>query len=189
MQVAGRNVFVDGNWILKKVEDSVICDLFDCSDDDLNEYFHKDAALYKAELLTQTYYIYVKKYPFLPLVLLDFCNDLIHVEKYKTALKINPDAAQIDPSKYHLGLPAVKLTRFGVHRDFQRISIGSHALNIVKKFFITDNRTGCRFLTVDAYNKPGIIDFYKKNGFELFSDKDKQKRSRALYFDLKRLTV
>jgi GNAT superfamily N-acetyltransferase len=186
MQAASRNTFVDGNWILKKVSNtttgSVICDQFDCGDDDLNEYFHKDAVLHRQELLTQTYYLYLSQYPYVALALLDFCNDAVRFERYKNIIKI-------DPRKQYQYLPAVKLTRFGVHKELQRMSIGSHALNIVKKFFMTDNRTGCRFLTVDAYNKPSVINFYHTNGFEPFTDKDAAKLSRALYFDLKRLAV
>lgn len=175
-----RNVFVDGAWVLRKLENNEICDSFDCGDDDLNEYFHIDAALHKKELLTQTYYLHLSEYPSLALALLDFCNDAVHLGQYKGLI-------DIDPRKQYRYLPAVKLTRFGVQTKFQGKNIGTQALNMVKRLFITDNRTGCRFLTVDAYNKPGVLSFYTKNGFQPFTDKDKNKVSRALFFDLKRL--
>jgi GNAT superfamily N-acetyltransferase len=189
MQNASRNIFVDSPWILRKVDNTAICDPFDCGDDDLNEYFHKDAILYKQELLTQTYCLQHSKYLFVAVALLDFCNDAVHVEQYRNALKIHPDAVKIDPSKQHKYFPAVKVTRFGVHKEFQGRSIGTHTLNMVKKFFITDNRTGCRFLTVDAYNKPEVLKFYARNGFKPFTEKDKLKPTRALYFDLKPLVI
>ncbi len=180
MQNINRNVFLDDTWILRKVESNTICASFDCGDSDLNEYFQVDAIQYKEELLTQTYYLYESTHPDLVLALLDFCNDSIRLEKYKHVI-------DIDENKQHQSLPAVKLTRFGVQRGFQGKNIGTHALNMVKKLFMTDNRTGCRLITVDAYNNPRVIKFYGKNEFKPFNDKDKNKATRALFFDLKRL--
>ncbi len=177
-----RNEYVDDIWILKKVENPTLCGSFDCGDDDLNEYFHVDAMLHKKELLTQTYCLGVRAMPNLVVALLDFCNDAVLLKKYSDAIDIN-----IDERKRYPSLPAVKLTRFGVAKDFQRLSIGTHVLNMVKKFFTIDNRTGCRFITVDAYNNPGVINFYEKNGFKRLTDKDKDKNTRSLFFDLKRL--
>lgn len=175
-----RNTFVDEPWILRKVENRTICDAFDCGDDDLNEYFHVDAVLHKEELLTETYCLQVVKLPHLVIALLDFCNDAVQTKQYKNVIDINE-------RKQYSSLPAVKLTRFGVAKDFQRMNVGTHALNMVKRFFVTDNRTGCRFITVDSYNKQGVLKFYEKNGFKAFTDKDKDKKTRSLYFDLKRL--
>jgi len=186
MQAASRNTLVEGDWVLKKISSTsnAICQPFDCGDDDLNEYFHKDAILHRRELLTQTYYLHLSKYPFVALALLDFCNDVVQLKKYESVINID-----LDPRKRYKNLPAVKLTRFGVLKDYQGMNIGSHTLNMVKKFFMTDNRTGCRFITVDAYNKPEVIHFYQKNNFELLTDLDKTKHSRSMYFDLKRLAI
>lgn len=178
----GRNEFVDGDWILKKVENIAICGSFDCGDADLNEYFHVDAILHKQELLTQTYCLQLRAIPDLVIALLDFCNDTVQLKKYSNTINID-----IDERKRYSYLPAVKLTRFGVEKRFQGANIGTHALNMVKKFFTIDNRTGCRFITVDAYNKPKVINFYEKNEFKLLTGKDKNKNLRSMFFDLKRL--
>lgn len=162
------------------MEDRAVCEPFDCGHDDLNEYFHVDAILYKEELLTQTYCLQESTYPGLALALLDFCNDTVRFEKYR-------DVVDINPLKGRLHIPAVKLTRLGVQKELQGMNIGTQVLNMVKKFFVTDNRTGCRFITVDAYNKPRVLNFYKRNGFKPFTDKDSSKATRALFFDLKRL--
>ena len=45
-----------------------------------------------------------------------------------------------------------------------------------------DNKTGCRFLTVDAY--AGAVPFYLKNGFIPLNDEDADADTRLLYFDL-----
>ncbi len=50
--------------------------------------------------------------------------------------------------------------------------------------YIEDNqRSGCRFITVDA--NANAFHFYEKNGFSFITDKDKSNKNRAMYFDLK----
>jgi GNAT superfamily N-acetyltransferase len=175
-----RNTFVENEWTLKIVDDLSVCDSFNCGDADLNEYFHKDVKWHKDELLTQTYSLHESAAPDLILALLDFCND---------SIKAKHSHFRLNPKIHYPFLPAVKLTRLGVAKDLQGQDFGTHALNMVKKFFTTDNRTGCRFLTVDAYNTPRVIKFYVQNGFILFTDKDKNKGTRALFFDLKTLRL
>jgi hypothetical protein len=105
------------------------------------------------------------------------CNDAVQLEKYKSHIKL----------KYrerHRSLPAVKLTRLGVPTELQDNHVGTKVLNMVKKFFITDNRTGCRIITVDAYNKPRTLKFYTDNLFQVFDDEDKNEQTRSMYFDL-----
>jgi GNAT superfamily N-acetyltransferase len=179
-----RNTFTDGDWVLHKVTDQKLCDLFDCDDTDLNEYFQNDAILHREALLGQCYYLYDKSDPQFVLALLDFSNDAVRVEKYEKAFEKHKDLVPIRGSKRHASIPAVKLTRIGVHKEYQRQGIGTHILNMIKRFFTTENRTGCRFITVDAYNNPEVIRFYEKNEFKLFSEKDKTHQTRAMFFDL-----
>lgn len=189
---AKRNQLKVDNWILNQVDpkrDVEILYSFDCGDSDLNEYFQKESLLNKLALVGQPYYLYdatVAK--IIPVALIDLCNDSVR----KEGSKRQPgylQVANVEEGKQFAFLPAVKITRFGVNKSFQRLNIGSHALNMVKTLFITTNRTGCRFITVDAYNKPEVKKIYKKNGFKFFYDKDKNKHTRSMFFDLKRLLL
>ena len=174
-----RNKFADGHWVIEKITDRGVCSSFDCGIADLNEYFHKDAIKYKKLLLTESYYLHIDDKPGIALALLDFCNDSINLDKYKLKGKIVVPKGK--PQRYW---PAVKLTRLGVAAELQGQNIGSNILNMVKKVFITDNRTGCRFLTVDARKDDRVINFYQKNGFELLPDD--RDDTQLMYFDLKR---
>jgi hypothetical protein len=49
--------------------------------------------------------------------------------------------------------------------------------------FTHGNRTGCRFVTVDALTT--ATGFYERNKFRFFTDKDKDDDTRLMYFDLK----
>ena len=45
--------------------------------------------------------------------------------------------------------------------------VGQQVINYVKTWFIDeDNKTGCRFLVVDAYNKENVLNFYLRNKFK-----------------------
>jgi hypothetical protein len=52
-------------------------------------------------------------------------------------------------------------------------------------WFIENYKTGCRFITVDAYSKS--LGFYLKNGFIFMTSKDEDKDTRLMYFDLSSL--
>jgi len=55
-------------------------------------------------------------------------------------------------------------------------------------FFLADNRTGCRFITVDAYRN--AVGFYERNDFARMLTKETEDPNAPtvpLFFDLKRL--
>ena len=47
---------------------------------------------------------------------------------------------------------------------------------------VLENKTGCRFLTVDAY--AAAVPFYEKNWFIPLNNEDVDSATRLLYFDL-----
>ena len=70
---------------------------------------------------------------------------------------------------------------------YRNNGIGSDILDFVKDLFITDNRTGCSFVTVDALRE--AIPFYQKNGFK-YLDKtaiETESDTCLMYYDLTQL--
>ncbi len=181
-----RNKFEFRGFVLEKVKRLEDIETFYCGDSDLNEYFHKDSALYKAELLTQTYCFYsLGAEPCDAVALVDFCNDAL-------AKNILPNAEKRKIHHNKRGYkvyPAIKITRLGVDEQVHGQGIGTVLLGAIKHFFLTDNRTGCRFITVDAYRE--AIPFYERNGFILAKleedEEDRRSSTVAMFFDLKRL--
>ena len=88
----------------------------------------------------------------------------------------------LTPEKRYRSMPAVKIGRFAVTKDLQVSGIGTELISGIKYDFVNGNKTGCRFIIVDAYQK--AINFYKKNGFDFLSGTDKDKETRLMYFDL-----
>ena len=156
---------------------------FDCGDDDLNEYFQVDSANYRRELLTSSYHVHRKNMESKqPIAFVDFCNDAIRKENLGSAKR-----------KIHYlkrgfkTYPAVKITRIGVMKSLQGYGVGSLLLDAIKHFFIEDSKSGCRFLTLDAY--PERVGFYKKNRFremQLPMDAEIQE-TVPMFYDLKEL--
>jgi hypothetical protein len=58
----------------------------------------------------------------------------------------------------------VKIGRLGVNIGAQHKHIGTDIIDFVKQTFITKNRTGCCFVTVDALRS--AVPFYESNGFK-----------------------
>ena len=70
----------------------------------------------------------------------------------------------IDNPKRGRSYPATVIGRIGVNQEFQGMNVGSQLIQFIKDWFRhEDNKTGCRFLVVDAYNNPRTLHFYERN--------------------------
>lgn len=78
--------------------------------------------------------------------------------------------------------PAAKICRLGIDQSIKGQNIGSFLISFIKTMFFVDNKTGCRFLTVDAYRD--AIPFYMKNKFTYLCAGDEDASTRLLFFDL-----
>jgi|WetSurMetagenome_2_1015567.scaffolds.fasta_scaffold802711_1 hypothetical protein len=154
---------------------------FKCEIDDLNDFLINDAILHQKELLTVTYLFNID----LKLVaFLSLSNDTVHEELFPSKNSFKLFRKTLPEPKRYRHLPAVKIGRFGVNSNYNGQGIGSQIIDIVKNSFTINNKTGCRFITIDAYNNPKTLSFYQKNGFEFFKGTDKEQDTRAMYFDL-----
>lgn len=180
-----RNRFFFREWTLKPICPSTPLKGYDCGNKDLNEFFKVDAVKNEKELLGKTYlltrdgYEITKKDP--PIALICFCNGSIHITTI-------PDFEKKEGVNYYEYLPTTKIARLGVHIDFHGEHIGRLILTMTKFIFLTQNRTGCRILTVDAYKDDGVVTFYEKNGFKRIPESRKEKNAHTwtMYYDLKR---
>ena len=78
----------------------------------------------------------------------------------------------------------MKIGRLGVNISAQHRHIGTDILDFVKQMFITNNRTGCCFVTVDALQS--AVPFYERNGFKLMR-KENKGDTVPMYYDLTQL--
>lgn len=187
---------------LKKLDDEILasCHPFTCGDEDLDDFFVHDALRYKAELLGKTYCFVLDEDPRVIVCMFTLSNDSIRVDVIPNnrGRKVSQD---IPREKRMRRYPGVLIGRLGINSKFRSQGIGTELLDFVKSWFIDEeNKTGCRFLIVDAYNKEAPLSFYQKNEFQfLFSTEqqeaenlgyaaEKSLHTRLMYYDLKKLT-
>lgn len=169
---------------------------FTCGDRDLDDFFTNDCFAYSKELLGKTYCFRMDTNPRVVVCAFTLANAGIRVSDLPNARKkkIEADIPHIKALKDY---PAVLVARLGVSKDYRLLNIGSDALSYIKLWFLEPyNKTGCRFMIVDAYNNAETISFYEKNGFKtVFSSEQQEKdyrhlvpevslNTRLMYYDL-----
>lgn len=170
--------------------------LFDCGHPDLNDFFSNDCIAYSKELLGKSYCFRLDADPTVIACAFTVSNDSVKVNSLPNSRK-KKLVKSIPRAKHFRSYPAVLIGRLGVNLNFKGIGIGRELMNFIKSWFIdSNNKTGCRFLVVDAYNEPIPLRYYKNNDFEfLFSTEEQEKiymglsdeeqlKTRLMYFDL-----
>lgn len=158
---------------------------FDCGDNDLNDFVINDAPKYLSSKLAVTYVLIDRDNSDQVVAFCSLANDRISMSDFDNRTEFNKfrRGQHFPQSKRLKSYPGVKICRLGVDRNLRGHNIGTFMLDFIKIFFTDDNKTGCRFLTVDAYLD--AIPFYEKNGFSpLNSDDEKSDYTRLLFFDL-----
>lgn len=78
-------------------------------------------------------------------------------------------------SKQRSQYPAVLVAQLAVFDGFEKHNIGKEVLDFIKSWFIDPlNKTGCRYVIVDAVNNPKVLNFYQNNGFEFIFSSDEE---------------
>jgi len=189
MPSGARNRLVYNGWVFEPFTLAALDHTFDCGRDDLNDFFANDLIPHEDQLFTRTYVLTPQEATvaegYAPVAFISFCNDAIQKGDFKTAEAQQAIDSLPEPKRYR-ALPAVKIARLGVQKELRGRGVGSFLLNVAKCLFLCNNRTGCRFLTVDAYNDDETLHFYQKSLFQFLTEKDKNRDQRALFFDLKR---
>ena len=114
--------------------------------------------------------------------------DKISITEFENNTEFNRFKRRFKNSKRLKSYPAVKICRLAVDENARKLHLGTKLLNFIKGYFAKDNKTGCRFITVDAYIK--AIPFYLKNSFLELTQNDKDAtHTRLLYYDLKMMSL
>lgn len=167
----------------KRLQCDTVIKPFTSSDADLNSFLIDDAKNYYSDLMAVTYLIEEK---FSTIAYFSLFNDKVTWSDSSGSVPLwNRLNRRIANEKRRKHYPAVKIGRLAVSSDFEKLGIGSNILELIKFWFIANNRTGCRFITVDAY-KAALL-FYERNDFQFLTDTDKSDLTHLMYYDLKRL--
>jgi GNAT superfamily N-acetyltransferase len=171
---------------------------FSCLHVDLDDFLHNDSKKYSTELLGVTY-LFTHNESNEIVAFFTVSNASLNLKVLSKAKKKKVDN-QIPHPKRRTSYPSVLLGRLGVSNIYHGCGVGQQILNFIKGWFRYDNKTGCRFIIVDAYNEDSVLNFYKKNEFiflqpiedELEQLKEERGedvflKTRHMIFDLSRL--
>ena len=156
---------------------------FLCTDKDLNDFLLNDAKNYSNSLLAVTYLVENEKET---IAYFSLFNDriLMNDEEKNIWNKINRLIAN---SKRRKSYPAIKIGRLAVSKKYEKKGLGKEIVLFIEKMFVaSQQKSGCRFATVDAYES--ALGFYEKMGFKYLTNKDAGQKTRSMYFDLLTLT-
>ncbi|MDE6018084.1 MAG: GNAT family N-acetyltransferase [Muribaculaceae bacterium] len=173
------------------------CKPFSCGDSDLDDFFLNDALAYEKDLMGKTYCWVINDDITKVVGFVTLANAGIQT----THMQNNPKRhlhKNISYNKQGRTYPAVLIGRIAVAKEFQgkEYRIGTQMMDFVKDWFIAeDNKTGCRFVLVDAVNSNRTLQYYERNGFKpLFPRIEDEKdfyhingddlKTRMYYFDL-----
>ena len=169
---------------------------FSCGDDDLDDFFKNDTINYSNQLLGKSYCYRLKNDNKIIVCAFTLSNSSIDSRHLPNSRR-KKLTENIPHEKSLSSYPATLIGRLGVNKDFSGKGIGTELMNFLKKWLLEmENRTACRFLTVDAYNNKNTLRYYENNGFKyLFSNEQQEKqhigipeekelKTRLLYFDL-----
>lgn len=150
------------------------CHEFHCGEADLDDFFSKDAFEYEEFRMGKSYCIRLNDAPKTIVAIYTVSSDSIRIfdlprSRRDAMLKITHHRKRL--KRY----PGILIGRLGVNSEFAHQGIGSQVLDVIKLWFDSSVvKAGCRFLIVDALNKPNVLDFYRKNGFETLFTSEQQ---------------
>jgi len=178
--------------------DNLIVD-FDCGDKDLNDFFNIDALNYQNQWLGRTHFFRDKKTGKI------VCAFSLAADSVKTVLLPNSrrkKVRELIPHEKNLqSYPAFLIGRLGVDKYFEKQGVGSQLVKMIQLHCKNQYPYFGRFIVVDAYNSPEVLNFYQRNDFTfVFSTEQQEKenlkksvtdtetlRTRQMFFDLMRL--
>lgn len=173
------------NYSIRRLDKQEIVKSFDCGDADLNDFILNESPLYRKELLAVSYVAENDSKEIIGYFSL--ANDRVSLSDFEDKTSFNRFRRHRFVNEKRLkSYPAVKICRLGIHLSAKGFGIGSELLFFIKSYFVENNKTGCRFVTVDAY--ASAVPFYLKNGFTPLTSEDENDITRLLYFDLEEIT-
>lgn len=160
--------FLEDNCILDILTDDILngCHPFVCGDDDMDEFFQKDALDYTRYKMGKSYCFRMKDDMETIVACFTVSNDSIRIYDLPSSRR-NAMWGITNREKILTRYPGVLVGRLAVASQFAGRGVGSEVLDFIRMWFLDEsNKTGCRFAIVDAKNESKILNFYERNGFK-----------------------
>lgn len=158
------------------------CEPFSCGHEDLDDFFRNDYKLYADKLLGKTYAFRRMDNPAEIVSVFTLSNDAIRIKQLLPEDKEQIGYVTENGEKNLRRFPGVLIGRLGTNKTVAGQGYGTAVMDFIKAWFRSDeNKTGCRFIIVDAHNNPATLHYYEKNGFHyLYSKEVNEAKSMGL---------
>lgn len=158
---------------------------FDCGDEDLNDFILNESVVYRQARLAVSYVIETRDSHKVA-GFFSLANDRVSISDFENKTEFNRFRKKRFINEKRLkSYPAAKICRLGIDVSAKGQSLGTFILDFIKSYFVIDNKTGCQFLTVDAYSD--AVPFYLKNNFLPLSKEADTDYTKLLFFDLEEI--
>lgn len=149
------------------------CKGFTCKDENITEFFTHDYADYAYQLLGKSY-CFVKPETSEIVCAFTVANSSVKVDSPPSNLR-NKLNRKIPNAKRRPQYPAVLVGQLAVSDLFCGHHVGDELLDFIKSWFIDPlNKTGCRYVIVDAVNHQKVFEYYQRNGFKFLFASDEE---------------
>ena len=203
-----KESFLDSKYEFRRMTESLVavCQPYCVSKDShINKFFKEEFPDYEYQLLGKTY-CFVTRDEHKIAAAFSVANSSVRVDDMPKS-KRNKLNRKIPFSKQRSQYPAVLVAQLAVFDGFEGLGLGREILDFIKAWFIDPlNKTGCRYVIVDAVNTPKVLNFYHDNGFDFIFSSDEEemeymsksvkvedgevfRETRLMIFDLMQLKV
>ena len=150
------------------------CQPYGCTKDKhIDKFFREEYSDYEYQMLGKTY-CFVTRDRQKMVSAFSLANSSVRVDNMPKS-KRNKLNRKIPFSKQRSQYPAVLVAQLAVFDGFGGKNIGKEVLDFIKSWFIDPlNKTGCRYVIVDAVNTPKVLQFYLDNGFDFIFASDEE---------------
>ena len=172
------------DYKIRRLQQGEKIESFDCGDADLNDFIINEAHHYRNALIAVTY-VYEHRETGEIVGYFSLANDRVSITDFENKTEFNRFRRHRFVNEKRIrSYPAVKVCRLGVSQSMRGQGVGSVLLDFIKSYFLVDNKTGCRFVTVDAY--PNAVSFYEYNDFQPLRNDDEplDMPTQLLFYDL-----
>ena len=197
---------LQSNFVFRLMTEELVssCYPYSCTkDEQIDKFFHHEFSDYEYQLLGKSYCFVSKEEPKIAAAF-TVANSSVRVDDMPKS-KRNKLNRKIPFSKQRSQYPAVLIAQLAVFDGFEGMHLGNEVLDAIKAWFIDPlNKTGCRYVVVDAVNNPKVLKFYQDNGFDFIFSSDEEemqylsrveniadgevfRKTRLMVFDLMRL--
>lgn len=162
------------------------CDGFSCGDADLDEFFSNDYELFGRKLACKTYAFQSLSDEKNLVAIFSLSNDSIRVTNLKPEDWEQIEYVTEGGEKNLKRWPGVLIGRLGTNINLRGCGYGTAVMDFIKAWFRSDeNKTGCRFIIVEALNNAQTLSYYEKNGFlYLYGSEENEAKSMGLNIKL-----